>query len=365
MKFCIMSSDLSNDFHFVFDQSSTRPLYDSGIAGCSNTDENKSSSLPRQQQAGKHTLQVPRIVILDESEQVIKSDSSDNEGGDVNGNDRAENIQNTRIRQDRRPLVMQQASPEQQPITQRHSLKEIESSMERKRSSHRVNNAPFSNNENPKAATHRTNFIGKLQPSSSVNKPSHRRPRSNTLNTNTLNTKTNNIRRNTAKGITAHQSNKDTKMKRRSFSHPDQLNLIITAAEDESSCHHGLSNGGLVNRCNSISSSNRRFSLSHDDDLKAASATPSVHDEDTETGGISREEESFSPLLDDSEPEESNLWSHRPSEFKLRDQLYSFFQASDNKLAMKLFGSRNALLKEKRRQMATKTWIIHPCSNFR
>ncbi|XP_067951844.1 potassium/sodium hyperpolarization-activated cyclic nucleotide-gated channel 1-like [Watersipora subatra] len=32
---------------------------------------------------------------------------------------------------------------------------------------------------------------------------------------------------------------------------------------------------------------------------------------------------------------------------------------------MKLFGSRNALLKEKKRQMEARTWIIHPCSNFR
>lgn len=63
--------------------------------------------------------------------------------------------------------------------------------------------------------------------------------------------------------------------------------------------------------------------------------------------------------------EADTIWSHRPSEFRIRDQLFSFFQASDNKLAMKLFGSRNALLKEKQRQMAAKSWIIHPCSNFR
>jgi len=52
-------------------------------------------------------------------------------------------------------------------------------------------------------------------------------------------------------------------------------------------------------------------------------------------------------------------------ELRLRDQLFSFFQASDNKLAMKLFGNKNALLKEKRRQIEANTWIIHPCSNFR
>ena len=48
-----------------------------------------------------------------------------------------------------------------------------------------------------------------------------------------------------------------------------------------------------------------------------------------------------------------------------KSQIFSFFQASDNKLAMKLFGSKSALLKEKRRQQAANTWIIHPCSNFR
>ncbi|XP_064647590.1 potassium/sodium hyperpolarization-activated cyclic nucleotide-gated channel 3-like [Lineus longissimus] len=49
----------------------------------------------------------------------------------------------------------------------------------------------------------------------------------------------------------------------------------------------------------------------------------------------------------------------------LRDQIISFFQPSDNKLAMKLFGNKNALMKEKRRQQAVGNWVIHPCSNFR
>ncbi|KAI0208618.1 hypothetical protein LSAT2_006671, partial [Lamellibrachia satsuma] len=48
----------------------------------------------------------------------------------------------------------------------------------------------------------------------------------------------------------------------------------------------------------------------------------------------------------------------------LKDQLVSFFQPSDNKLAMKLFGNRNALLKERMRQKATGNWVIHPCSDF-
>ncbi|CAF4059627.1 unnamed protein product, partial [Rotaria sp. Silwood2] len=38
---------------------------------------------------------------------------------------------------------------------------------------------------------------------------------------------------------------------------------------------------------------------------------------------------------------------------------------SDNKLAMKLFGSRNGVLKERLRQQRSGHCIIHPCSNFR
>jgi len=49
----------------------------------------------------------------------------------------------------------------------------------------------------------------------------------------------------------------------------------------------------------------------------------------------------------------------------LKDQIVSFFQVSDNKLAMKLFGNKNALLKEKLRQKSSGHWVIHPCSNFR
>lgn len=91
-------------------------------------------------------------------------------------------------------------------------------------------------------------------------------------------------------------------------------------------------------------------------------------------GGLNKENgessETLLPHLIAPDPENGSSLSaatpnHHPTEFRLRDQLFSFFQASDNKLAMKLFGSRNALLKEKRRQQAAKSWIIHPCSNFR
>lgn len=49
----------------------------------------------------------------------------------------------------------------------------------------------------------------------------------------------------------------------------------------------------------------------------------------------------------------------------MRNQLEALFQPSDNKLAMKLFGSKKALMNERQRQKAAGHWVIHPCSNFR
>lgn len=60
-----------------------------------------------------------------------------------------------------------------------------------------------------------------------------------------------------------------------------------------------------------------------------------------------------------------NLNNPTSTSIFLRDQIISFFQPSDNKLAMKLFGNKNALMKEKMRQKAAGNWVIHPCSNFR
>uniref|UniRef100_T1KX15 Peptidase M13 C-terminal domain-containing protein n=1 Tax=Tetranychus urticae TaxID=32264 RepID=T1KX15_TETUR len=48
----------------------------------------------------------------------------------------------------------------------------------------------------------------------------------------------------------------------------------------------------------------------------------------------------------------------------MRHQIEALFQPSDNKLAMKLFGSKK-LMKERLRQKESGHWIIHPCSNFR
>ena len=49
----------------------------------------------------------------------------------------------------------------------------------------------------------------------------------------------------------------------------------------------------------------------------------------------------------------------------VRNQLQNIFAPTDNKLAMKLFGSKKALMKERVRQKEIGHWIIHPCSSFR
>jgi hypothetical protein len=49
----------------------------------------------------------------------------------------------------------------------------------------------------------------------------------------------------------------------------------------------------------------------------------------------------------------------------LKSYFVSMLQPSDNKLAMKLFGSKKGVLKEKLRQQEVSRWVIHPCSNFR
>lgn len=49
----------------------------------------------------------------------------------------------------------------------------------------------------------------------------------------------------------------------------------------------------------------------------------------------------------------------------IQTHFLSIFQPTDNKLAMKLFGSKKALMNEKMRQKAAGQWIIHPLSNFR
>ncbi len=59
------------------------------------------------------------------------------------------------------------------------------------------------------------------------------------------------------------------------------------------------------------------------------------------------------------------IFSGGPKPGWVRNQLQNIFQPTDNKLAMKLFGSKKALIQERVRQKAAGHWIIHPCSSFR
>ncbi|XP_043201014.1 potassium/sodium hyperpolarization-activated cyclic nucleotide-gated channel 2-like isoform X5 [Amphibalanus amphitrite] len=71
------------------------------------------------------------------------------------------------------------------------------------------------------------------------------------------------------------------------------------------------------------------------------------------------------PLATVSSPPTSPTAHYEPKQGFIRYQLSNLFQPTDNKLAMKLFGSKKALMKERIRQKAAGHWIIHPCSNFR
>ena len=67
--------------------------------------------------------------------------------------------------------------------------------------------------------------------------------------------------------------------------------------------------------------------------------------------------EEIPPYLEDEEDARKPGW--------VRNQLQNIFQPTDNKLAMKLFGSKKAVIQERVRQKAAGHWIIHPCSSFR
>jgi len=82
------------------------------------------------------------------------------------------------------------------------------------------------------------------------------------------------------------------------------------------------------------------------------------------------------PLPRPAQPAPPTIGIHRPSLRNtcgqyVREQLLSFSQPSDNRLSMKLFGSKNAFVREKMRRTAAassptgSSWLIHPCSNFR
>ncbi|XP_023295696.2 uncharacterized protein LOC111678541 isoform X2 [Lucilia cuprina] len=84
-------------------------------------------------------------------------------------------------------------------------------------------------------------------------------------------------------------------------------------------------------------------------------ASTKVHFDDVSLYGTPKEEPMPSiPIV-----------SEKVSANFLKSQLQSWFQPTDNRLAMKLFGSRKALVKERIRQKTSGHWVIHPCSSFR
>ena len=48
-----------------------------------------------------------------------------------------------------------------------------------------------------------------------------------------------------------------------------------------------------------------------------------------------------------------------------RKLLKSLFHVPDNRLTLKLFGSKNEIKKEEERRKNCRHWVIHPCSKFR
>lgn len=48
-----------------------------------------------------------------------------------------------------------------------------------------------------------------------------------------------------------------------------------------------------------------------------------------------------------------------------KSALISWFQVSDNKMALTFFGSKREIEQEQERQQQSSTWVIHPCSTFR
>ncbi|CAG9860672.1 unnamed protein product [Phyllotreta striolata] len=80
-----------------------------------------------------------------------------------------------------------------------------------------------------------------------------------------------------------------------------------------------------------------------------------VHFDDVSLYGTPKEEPGPTPLGSAEAGKQSFI----------KNQLQALFQPTDNKLAMKLFGSKKALMKERIRQKAAGHWVIHPCSSFR
>ncbi|XP_037031738.1 potassium voltage-gated channel subfamily H member 8 isoform X6 [Bradysia coprophila] len=139
--------------------------------------------------------------------------------------------------------------------------------------------------------------------------------------------------------------------------------LLGTVSTDSVRCSHYISNNESDLRISSIDNTCTDSLVTALDDealliCDAASemARTKVHFDDVSLYGTPKEEE---PL-----PNISTITEKMSSNF-LKNQLQSWFQPTDNRLAMKLFGSKKALVKERIRQKTAGHWVIHPCSSFR
>lgn len=143
----------------------------------------------------------------------------------------------------------------------------------------------------------------------------------------------------------------------------DYSTLLGTVSTDSVRCSHYISNNESDLRISSIDNTCTDSLVTALDDealliCDAASemARTKVHFDDVSLYGTPKEEE---PL-----PNISTITEKMSSNF-LKNQLQSWFQPTDNRLAMKLFGSKKALVKERIRQKTAGHWVIHPCSSFR
>ena len=105
-------------------------------------------------------------------------------------------------------------------------------------------------------------------------------------------------------------------------------------------------------------------SLSNIDSKSDPDVIKKIHDIDSQIN--ENNEESDNDNEEDLEDQlNCDLGSKSRASSYLKEQFFSFFQPSDNKLALKLFGNKNAVNKERRRQRQQGKLVIHPCSNFR
>lgn len=125
-----------------------------------------------------------------------------------------------------------------------------------------------------------------------------------------------------------------------------------------SQLHEEISLGDALLRVN-----NRRLTLNDGTSQQRAQHSSLMVDNEYEGENISMlRQYGFDPA----DPSNNEEFSEpKPTYGYFKSYFVSMLQPSDNKLAMKLFGSKKGVLKEKLRQQEVGHWIIHPCSNFR